>query len=97
MVELAKNIQKQMLLYAFCYFGDAMLRQEINKKHSNIDQKTPLKSTPQLGSILEPTWLHFGEVLEAKMGPSWHQIAPKLDLQIDQKIDHISDRSWDRF
>ena len=31
------------------------------------------------------------------MGPSWHQIAPKLDLQIDQKIDHISDRSWDRF
>ena len=51
----------------------------------------------QLGSILEPTWLHFGKVLEAKMGPSWHQIAPKLALQIDQKIDHISDRSWHRF
>ena len=59
--------------------------------------KTPLKSTPQLGSILDPTWPHFGRVLGAKMGPSWHQIAPKIDLQINQKNDHLSDGSWDRF
>ena len=74
-----------------------MLSQQINKKRPNIHQKIPLKSTPQLGSILAPTWLHFGEVLGAKMRPSWHQIAAKLDLQIDQKINHISDRSWDQF
>ena len=27
------------------------------------------------------------------MEPSWHQIAPKIDLQIDHKNDHLSDRS----
>ena len=74
-----------------------MLRLKINKNGAKIRAKTDLKSTPQLGSILELTWLHFGQVLDVKMGPSWHQMAPKLDLQIDQKIDHISDRSWVRF
>ena len=84
-------------MYDFSDFGHAMLSQQINKKRPNIHQKTPLKSTPQLGSILAPTWLHFGEVFGAKMGLSWHQVGPKLDFQIDQKIDYISDRSWDRF
>ena len=51
----------------------------------------------QFWSILEPTWLYFGRVLGAKMGPRWHQIYLKIDLQINQKIDHISDRSWNRF
>ena len=40
----------------------------------------------QFGSILEPTWLHFGKVLGAKLGPSWHKIAPKVDPKNDQKM-----------
>ena len=95
--KISKIYKKRRTVYDFSHFGHAMLSQQINKKRPNIHQKTPLKSRPQLGSILAPTWLHFRQVLEAKMGPSWHQIAPKLDLQIDQKIDHMSDRSWDRF
>ena len=39
----------------------------------------------------------FGEGLGAKMRPSRHQIAPKIDLQIDDKIDSLSDRSRERF
>ena len=70
---------------------------ETNQNGANIYQKTGLKSTPQLVSILEPTWLHFGMVLGVKMGPSWHQIAPKIDLQIDQKNDRILNPSWHRF
>ena len=70
-------------LHTFCYFGYVM-------------SKIALKSTPQLASILEPTWLHFGRVLRAKMEPSWQQIAPKIDLQIDKNYP-ILDRSWDRF
>ena len=54
-----------------------MLSQQINKKRPNTYQKTPLKSAPQLGSILGPTWLHLGMVLGAKMGPSWYPIAEK--------------------
>ena len=51
--------------------------------------KTALKSTLQLGSILEPTWLHFGRVLGAKLGPKSHQIAPQIDLQINKKWSHF--------
>ena len=93
----SKNYKKRRIVYDVSHFGHAMLSQQINKKRPNIHQKIPLKSTPQLGSILAPTWLHFGKVFGAKMGLSWHQIGPKLDFQIDQKIDYISDRSWDRF
>ncbi|MEC7567693.1 MAG: hypothetical protein VYA01_01635, partial [Bacteroidota bacterium] len=67
------------------------------KTGANIHQKTALKSTLQLAWILEPTWAHFGRVLGAKMGPSWQQIDPKIDLQIDHKNHHLSDRSWARF
>ena len=74
-----------------------MLSQQINKKRSNIHQKTTLKSRPQLESILEPTWLHFGRVLGAKLGPSWHQIAPKNDPKNNQKTDHILYRFLDDF
>ena len=31
------------------------------------------------------------------MGPSWVQMAPKIDLKLDPRNDHICDRSWDRF
>ena len=33
--------------------------------------------------------------LGVKLGPSWHQIAPKIDLQIDDKNASISGRSWE--
>ena len=69
----------------------------MNKNGAKIPSKTALKSTPQLESILEPTWPRFGRVLGSKMGPSWHKIAPKIDPQIDDKNDSISDGSWDRF
>ena len=95
--KISKIYKKRRTVYDFSYFGHAMLGQKINKNPSKIHHKTALKSTPQLASILEPTWPHFGRISKAKMEPSWHQIAPKIDLQINQKNDHIFDRSWDRF
>ena len=77
----------------FSYFALGMLRSKINKKRSNIHQKTSLKSTPQLVPILVPTWLHFGRVLGGGWEPSWHQIAPKVDPKNDQKNDHLLDGS----
>ena len=35
--------------------------------------KTSVKSTPQLASILEPIWFHFGRVLGAKLAPNRSQ------------------------
>ena len=70
----------------FCYIGHAMLRQKINQNGAKSHSKTALKSTPQLASISEPTWLHFGRVLGAKLGPNWHKIASKLDPKNDQKM-----------
>ena len=61
----------------------------ITKKRANILQKRAIKSILQLGSILEPTWLHFGRVLGAKMGPSWFQIALNIDPKANQKHDHF--------
>ena len=72
--------------------GHVMLGTKINKNRPNIHQKTALKSTLQFGSILEPTWLHFGRILGAKMGPSWLQMAPKIDPENDTKNDHLLDR-----
>ena len=77
--------------------GHVMLATKMYKNpHSNL-QKTGLKSTPQLGSILWPTWPHFGRVWGVKMDPSWHQIASEMTLQIHPKNDHILNRSWDQF
>ena len=70
----SKNYKKRRTIYDFSHFGHAMLSQQINKKRPNIHQKTPLKSTPQLGSILAPTWLHFGRFWE----PKWGQVGTKL-------------------
>ena len=66
--------------------GHVMLCTKFNKNGAKIPSKTIVKSTSQLGSILEPTWLHFGRVLGAKLEPSWHQIAPKVDPKSDQKM-----------
>jgi len=51
----------------FSYSSLGMLRSKINKNGAKIPSKTSVKSTSQQGSILEPTWLHFGEVLGAKL------------------------------
>ena len=68
--KISKIYKKRRTVYDFSYFGHAMLGQKINKNPSKIHHKTALKSTPQLASILEPTWLHFWRGLGAKMGPN---------------------------
>ena len=76
----------------FCLFlqynralGHVMLCTKIDKHRPNIPQKTALKSMLQVGSILEPTWVNFGRVWGVKMGPSWLQMAPKIDPKSDQQ------------
>jgi hypothetical protein len=60
------------------------------KNLPHIVQKTALKSMLQDVSIYASTWLHFGWVLGSKMGPSWHQVAPKTDPTTDrQKYVHF--------
>ena len=59
--------KKHRTICDFSYFGYAMLEQKINKNRSKIHHKTAPKSTPQLASILEPIWLHFGRVLGANL------------------------------
>ena len=44
------------------------------------------------GWLLKPTWLHFGRFLGAKLAPSWHQIAPKIDPKNKLKKYHILDQ-----
>ena len=44
------------------------------------------------GWLLKPTWLHFGRVWGAKLAPSWHQIAPKIDPKNKYKNYHILDQ-----
>ena len=66
-----------------------MLSTKTDKKLLNILLKTASKSMLQLGSILEPTWLHFGRVLGVKMWPSWLQLALKIDPKNDTKNDHL--------
>ena len=78
-----------MFLQYIRALGYVMLCTTINKNRPNILQKTVLKSMLQLGSILEPTWLHFGRVLGAKMGPSWFQMALDIDPKANQKHGHL--------
>ena len=66
-----------------------MLSTKIDKNRLNILLKTASKSMLQLGSILEPTWLHFGRVWGVKMWPSWLQLALKIDPKNDTKNDHL--------
>ena len=63
-----------------------MLRLKNTKKGSNIHQKTPIKSTPQLGSIWEPTWLHFGRVWGAKLGQDGTKSLQKSIFKSIKKI-----------
>ena len=68
--KISKIYKKRRTTYDFSYFGHAMLGQKVYKNPSKIHHKTALKSTPQLASILEPTWLHFWTGLGAKMAPN---------------------------
>ena len=68
--KISKIYKKRRTVYDFSYFGHVMLGQKINKNPSKIHHKTALKSTPQLASILEPTWPHFWRVLGSKMRPN---------------------------
>ena len=86
-----------MFYNSVCYFDHAMLMQKINKNAAKSLSKTPLKSTPKLASILEPTWLHFGRALGTKLGTSCHKMASKIVPKRDQKNDHCLDRSWEQF
>ena len=72
--------------------GHVTLGTKISKNRPNIIHKTALKSMLHFWSILDPTWLHFGRLLEAKMGPSWLQMAPKVDSKNGTKNDHLLDR-----
>ena len=61
--ELNNKKSKTSILYWNLQYiralGYVMLYTKFNKKRFKIHQKTFLKSTPQLASILGPTWLHF--------------------------------------
>ena len=89
--KIAKSMKNVETVYSFCYFGLVMLWWKINKNGAEIPSKTTVKSTPQLASILNPTWLHFGTVLGAKLEPSWHQIASKVDPKNETKNDQLLD------
>ena len=93
----SKNTKKPKDFACFCYFVQVTCRTTIIENQANILQKTALQSMFKIRWILIPIWLHFGKVLGPKSEPNSYKIAPKIDLQIHQKIDHISDRSWDRF
>ena len=62
---------------------------KINKIRPNILQKTTIKTMPQLGWILVPTWLHFGMVLGAKMVSCWVQMALRIDSKNKNKNDYL--------
>ena len=81
----SKNLKKHCVLQCFLLLRPCHVEVKINKNAANNPSKTTLKSTSQLASILQPTWLHFGRVLGAKLEPSWHQIAPKVDPKSDPK------------
>ena len=66
--------------------GHVRLATKMYKNPYNNLQKTGLESTPQLGSILWPTWPHFGRVLGVKMGPSWHKSLQKWLSKSIQKM-----------
>ena len=79
------------MLKNFTFYGifvpSTMLRCVLQsiKIDQTFIQKTALKSMLRLRSILEPTWLHFGRVLGAKMGPSRFQMALDIDPKANQK------------
>ena len=60
-------------------------------------QKQPSNQHPNLNRFWSQPGSILGGFRGSKLGPSWHQIAPKIDLKTNHKNDHLSDRSWNRF
>ena len=81
-----------MSYYSFCYFAYLNLGPKTIKNGSNILPKLASKTMLQDGSILDPTWLHFGKVLAPKLEPSWHQNALKIDPRTYQKKERLLNR-----
>ena len=81
----------------FSYLALCIFKSKINQNRANILIKTTLQIIPPLGWILEPTCLHFGRVLGGKLEPKSLQIVSQIDVQKEQKKDHIFDGSGDRF
>ena len=67
------------------------------KKSIKIHPKSITKQLSNQHPNLHRFWSQLGFIFGGVWEPRWDQIASKIDLQIHQKIDHISDRSWDRF
>ena len=44
--------------------------------------------------ILYGSWIDFGSILDAKLGPSWFQNQSKIDPNIDQKNNWFLNRFW---
>ena len=59
-------LKKHYVLQYNRALGHVMLNTKVDKNRLNILLKTASKSMLQLGSILEPTWLHFGRVFWVK-------------------------------
>ena len=66
--DVPKMYKNQQFFYYFCYVGHVSLSLKINKIRPNILQKPTIKTMPQLGWILMPTYLYFWWVLGAKLG-----------------------------
>ena len=67
------------------------------QKSIKIHPKSITKQLSNQHPNLLRFWAQLGLIFGRFWAPRWDQIASKIDLQIHQKIDHISDRSWDRF
>ena len=79
-------------MFTFCYFAYLNMGPKTIKNLSNILPKLASKTMLQVGSILNPIWLHFGMVFAPKLEPNWHQNALKTDPTTHPKNDHILDR-----
>ena len=68
-----------------------MLGPRTIKNQPNTLRKTTLKTMPQLGWILESTWICFGGDLGAKLEPKIMNIRPQRHAEGD----HVFDWLWD--
>ena len=81
-----KNLKKHYVLQCFLLLRPCCDMIKINKNRAMIVTKITLKSTPQLGSIWEPTWLHFGRVWGAKLGQDGTKSLQKSIFKLIKKI-----------
>ena len=89
LVPKTKILKIPSVLQHFFAIDPVKKYRKIIKNQPNIAQKINIKRTSKFGSILEPTWPHFGRVLGAKMGPSWLKMDTKIDLKSKTRNDQI--------